>query len=81
MKTKQTNTEMDTKLYSMKITTWNSAGISHKKYELEEFVERYKSDVPLLCETWLKPVYEFIIFNYKCYHNMRLKGKNGGTAI
>lgn len=64
-----------------RIAYWNADGLQTKRHEIEEFIVRYKLDVLLTQETFLKPSHTFNIPNYICYRRDRLHGDKGGTAI
>lgn len=59
---------------------WNADGVTPKRNELEEFVNRYSLDLVTINETWLKASSKFKLANFTTYRADRL-GDGGGTAI
>ncbi|XP_045466746.1 uncharacterized protein LOC123675431 [Harmonia axyridis] len=66
---------------SLEIAVWNADGITNKKDEFEDFLNRHEVDVALVCETHLKPCLSLKIRNYQTYRRDRNDDRKGGTAI
>ncbi|GJQ79297.1 hypothetical protein Trydic_g16165 [Trypoxylus dichotomus] len=66
---------------STTIAFWNANGLSTKKTELEEFVQRHQLDAVLIDETHLRASNRLILPNFRVYRTDRENARGGGTAI
>ncbi|GJQ86966.1 hypothetical protein Trydic_g20271, partial [Trypoxylus dichotomus] len=65
----------------MTIAFWNANGLSTKKTELEEFVQRHQLDAVLIGETHLRAGNRLTLPNFRVYRTDRENARGGGTAI
>lgn len=65
----------------MKIATWNAAGITKRKNELELFVEDNDISILLATETFLKPNHSFLLSGFKVVRRDRPAKVGGGVAV
>jgi exonuclease III len=62
------------------VLQWNCRSIRHKKSELIYLINKYKTDIIAVSETWLKPGSIFRISGYCCYRDDSSDGW-GGSAL
>ncbi|GJQ88801.1 hypothetical protein Trydic_g13294 [Trypoxylus dichotomus] len=65
----------------LQIAFWNANGLTTKKTELEQFVQRYQLDVVLIGETHLRASNRLTLPNFRVYRADREDARGGGTAI
>lgn len=66
---------------SLRIITWNSRGIRNKLSEFFDFLNRFRVDVALVSETWLKNDILMSHSDFICYRRDRDYSRGGGVAI
>ncbi|GJQ79034.1 hypothetical protein Trydic_g8736 [Trypoxylus dichotomus] len=70
-----------TRPQSLTAAFWNANGLSNKKTELEEFIQRHQMDVLLIGETHLRANDRLSLRNFRVYRTDREGARGGGTAI
>ncbi|GJQ79305.1 hypothetical protein Trydic_g16172 [Trypoxylus dichotomus] len=60
---------------------WNANGLTNKKAELEEFIQRHQLDAILIGETHLRASDRLSLRNFRVYRTDRVGARGGGTAI
>ncbi|GJQ79316.1 hypothetical protein Trydic_g16183 [Trypoxylus dichotomus] len=69
------------KLQPLQIAFWNANGLTTKKTELEEFVQRHQLDAVIIGETHLRASNRISLPNFRVYRTDREGAREGGTAI
>ena len=68
----------DTISRELKILSLNIRAMQHKKDELLQLLQKSKTDIVLLQETWMKPDYSIVLPRYHTPFEVKRSGQRGG---
>ncbi|GFQ79528.1 hypothetical protein TNCT_33071 [Trichonephila clavata] len=70
--------------FGLRIASWNANGVSSRKIELQDFINKHSLDIILIQETHLRPGVNFKSPNFTTFRNDRTPiptHPSSGTAI